>query len=188
MASKRSLILLAALGLTLVATWYAAGLEDPADDDQSVELAVPERRATGGVVAVSRPGGAVDTPAATAAPSASGPGTPVPMAAVKRMTAATSNLFVSRSWQPPPPPPEPLPAPVAQEPAQAPPLPFKYLGRLEEDGQVAVFLAEGNQHPRLVRKGDQWPNYRVDNITSEGMQLTYLPLKQTQSLQFGNSN
>ncbi len=79
--------------------------------------------------------------------------------------------------------------PLEQEAVQAPPLPFKYLGRLEENGTVTVFLAEGNQRPRLVRKGDQLPpNHQVDDITAEGMQLTYLPLKQTQHLQFGNAN
>ena len=169
MATTRSLWLIAALGLTLVATWYAAGLQAPADDAPVAQARVPQRPAAGTTDAAARP-----NPAAA-------PG------AASRMAQASANLFAPRSWQPPPAPPPVAPSPAAPEPLEAPPLPFKYLGRLEEAGTVAVFLAEGNQHPRLVRKGDQLPNYRVDDITAEAMQLTYLPLNQTQSLPFGTA-
>jgi hypothetical protein len=61
---------------------------------------------------------------------------------------------------------------------------------MEEGGAVVVFLAEGaaDARPRLVRQGDPWPNYRVDEITPQGMRLTYLPLNETQRLLFGSPN
>lgn len=178
MARARSGWLVAGLGLTLVATWYAAGLEDPEADARPVELRVPDRSTA--AAAGTRPAAA----SAAATPADAPRTAPPPLGTAPRMTQASADLFAPHSWQPPPPPP-PEPAPVAEAPAVAPPLPFRYLGRLEEDGAVAVFLAEGNQHPRLVRQGDSLPNYRVDHITAEGMQLTYLPLNQTQSLPFG---
>jgi hypothetical protein len=61
-------------------------------------------------------------------------------------------------------------------------VPYKYLGRWQEDGADIVFLAEGDR-TRAARKGDrlggQW---RVDSITEQVMTLTYLPLDQKRSL------
>lgn len=99
--------------------------------------------------------------------------------------AGTLRLFASHSWQPPPPPPPPAVAPPTP---QAPALPFRYMGRLEEDGRIAVFLQEtGQPHPKVVRLGERWGHYRVDEITPEGMRLTYLPLNETQRLLFGSA-
>ena len=59
---------------------------------------------------------------------------------------------------------------------------------MEEDGRVVAFLAEGTQPvPRVVRQGDMLPNHRVDEITPQGMRLTYLPLNETQRLLFGST-
>lgn len=178
MANRRSIWLGTGLVLTLLASWYAAGV-DGAEDDL---LAEPERSAPASRPAV--PGQAVQAallPQADARPVASGMSEPE----AQRMTREGGNLFAVSSWQPPPPPPvAAAPAP----PPRAPALPFRYLGRMEEDGRVVAFLAEGNQpHPRVVRQGDVLPNYRVDEITPLGMRLTYLPLNETQRLLFGST-
>jgi hypothetical protein len=168
MALTRFTGLLLGLAFTLAATWYAAGL-DTDDDGLLADAAAPPRAAAPAPMAAA--------PTDTAQRDAHAP----------RMAGEAGNLFAAHSWQPPAPPP---PVAVRAPPPQAPPLPYRYVGRMEEDGAVVVFLAEGGAEtrPRLVRQGDQWPNYRVDEITAQGMRLTYLPLNETQRLLFGSPN
>jgi len=170
MARSRSTGLLLGLAFTLAATWYAAGIEAP-EDDLLAETHTPARAAR--------------TPVTTPKTDPLGAGAPADGA--PRMEAAAGNLFAVRSWRPPEPPPS---VAVQAPPPSAPPLPYRYVGRMEEGGAVVVFLAEGaaDARPRLVRQGDQWPNYRVDEITPQGMRLTYLPLNETQRLLFGSPN
>ena len=173
MTNRRSLGLGVGLMLTLVATWYAAGMDGAGDEllAEPGRTAPPARPSLPGTLAASEP-----TPRASAA---SEPGAP-------RMSREGGDLFATLNWQPPPPP-----APVAEAPEpppRAPALPYRYLGRMEEDGRVVAFLAEGTQPvPRVVRQGDLLPNHRVDEITPQGMRLTYLPLNETQRLLFGST-
>ena len=161
MANRRSLWLGGGLLLTLVATWYAAGVEDSGDE----LLAAPQRITP--TARASAPNLPASPPVASTSPSA----TREPEA--QRMAREGGDLFATLSWQPPP---------------RAPELPYSYLGRMEEDGRVIAFLAEGAQKlPRVVRQGDLLPNYRVDEITAQGMRLTYLPLNETQRLLFGST-
>jgi hypothetical protein len=172
MASTRSMGLALGLALTLAAVWYAAGLEE-ADTELLAEPAPRDAAPRRAAVPAGRPVVAL-------------PADAVPAAAGARMDPPQGPLFAAHSWQPPAPPPQaaaPAPAP------QAPALPFRYVGRMEEDGQVVVFLTEGAElRPRLVRQGDLLPNYRVDEVTSQGVRMTYLPLNETQRLLFGNAN
>jgi hypothetical protein len=68
----------------------------------------------------------------------------------------------------------------------APPLPFRYVGKLIEDGRLQVFLARGedsysvSQGPRQGQKLDD--EYRVDQVTETKIVFTYLPLKTKQTL------
>lgn len=173
MANRRSLWLGGGLLLTLVATWYAAGVEDSGDD----LLAAPQRTAP--AARASAP----NLPGLPAVTSTSPSAKREPEA--QRMTREGGDLFAILSWQPPPPPPA---AAAPAPPPRAPELPYSYLGRMEEDGRVIAFLAEGAQKlPRVVRQGDLLPNYRVDEITAQGMRLTYLPLNETQRLLFGST-
>ncbi len=94
---------------------------------------------------------------------------------------APEDLFPVRSWLPPPPVAQAVAAPTA------PPLPFKYLGKVLEEGAVVAFVSEGAR-THLLRKGDALPPYRVDNITPQEATLTYLPLNETQRLNFGSAN
>ncbi|HUQ24771.1 MAG TPA: hypothetical protein VM140_03810 [Burkholderiales bacterium] len=64
---------------------------------------------------------------------------------------------------------------------QAPELPFRYLGKLIEDGKLSVFLANGEES-LTVTAGAKIGDYRVDKVTESEVQFTYLPLKTRQSL------
>lgn len=90
---------------------------------------------------------------------------------------------------PPSPPPvqvaAPLPAP-APLPATAPPLPFTVAGAIRgkqiAEGHPVAFLRQQDEI-LVVRSGDLiGQSYRVENITAEKIEFTYLPLKQRQTL------
>lgn len=98
---------------------------------------------------------------------------------------------------PTPPPPSPIkprkppPPPVAAEPSPpppptAPPLPFTAVGAIQGkkigNGQLQAFIQQG-EALTVIQKGDTVAgNYRVDDITSDRVVFTYLPLGQKQSL------
>jgi hypothetical protein len=98
---------------------------------------------------------------------------------------------------PPAPPPvpvkvrKPLPPPVVAEPPPpppptAPPLPFTAVGAIQGkkigSGQQQAFIQHGD-NLTVIQKGDTVAgSYRVDNITTDRVEFTYLPLGQKQSL------
>ena len=174
----RHLLLGTALLLTLAATWYVGQTPPAADDllagpaDRVSPATAPSRTAATPWTAPPAP-----TPAPTLPTPATAPATPpehAGAAPTARMQPAAADLFAAHDWQPP-----------------APPLPFRYLGRLEEpDGSVAVFLLRSGQErqPIVVRVGDLIaPHHRVDQIGPRGLRLTYLPLDQTQNLPFATT-
>lgn len=156
MISRRHALFGLALAATLAATWWASQVEEePAETPAEHPEAARPRRA-----------------AAPAAPAPTLAGLDAPRA----MPADSPELFQPRSLQPPPPSPPPPPPP------QAPALPFRFVGALEEGGERAVFLLEGTQ-VLMVRAGDQLGGqYRVERITPTSVEFTYLPLKQRQTL------
>lgn len=188
MAISRNTGLFGLLALTLAATWYAAGLEEA----DGLVVATQERgaRLPGASVQPGTPAPAptrwpagVDAPVIAAFEGAAAPGVAA-VASQQRMSPVGRDLFAVRSWQPPPaaaPPAEPVAAP------RAPPLPFRYAGRMEEDGQVVAFVSEGST-TKVLRQGDTFSNYRVEEITAQGMRLVYLPLNETQRLLFESKN
>jgi hypothetical protein len=89
-----------------------------------------------------------------------------------------TDLLAAKSWYVPPPPPPP-------EKPKAPPLPFKFTGRLIENGQTTVFLSSQDRN-EAAHLGDVLDKaWRVDRISPTSMTLTYLPLDQTQTLALG---
>jgi hypothetical protein len=76
-----------------------------------------------------------------------------------------------------------LPAkPAALSLPTAPPLPFAYVGKQLQEGQLQVFVAHG-EVTRVIKASDVIDEtYRVDSINGKSMTLTYLPLGQTQTL------
>jgi len=91
-------------------------------------------------------------------------------------TAPASDPFAPKSFAP-------QQAQQAAAPAkpEAPALPFRYLGKLIEDGKLSVFLANGGES-LTVTAGSRIGDYRVDKVTESEVQFTYLPLKTKQSL------
>jgi hypothetical protein len=66
----------------------------------------------------------------------------------------------------------------------APPFRYQYVGRMEVEGRLTVHLAKDDKlYP--VRIGDTLDGtFRVENIKSDGLELTYLPLKRKQFVAF----
>lgn len=72
-------------------------------------------------------------------------------------------------------------------PPQAPPLPFRVLGRYDESGKTVVFLEHQEQN-LVVRAGEKIANdYKVESINDSTLTLRYLPLDQVQTLEVGGS-
>lgn len=72
-------------------------------------------------------------------------------------------------------------------PPQAPPLPFRVLGRYDESGQTLVFL-EYQEQSLVVRAGETiGSDYKVESINDSTVILRYLPLDQVQTLAAGSS-
>jgi hypothetical protein len=93
-------------------------------------------------------------------------------------------VFTGKSWYVPPPPPPPTPPPPPPPPA-APPLPFTYLGQLQDGGKAEIFLVKDDR-VLTVKQGDILEgNYRVDGIVGSKLELTYLPLGIKQTLNIG---
>lgn len=159
--TSRQRWLAAALAATLAAVFWPVG----EDTVEVVERSRPARDlpAAGPIVAAA-------VPAQQAAPASS-----------ERVASMQANLFPVQTWVPPPPPPKPYVAPPPPPP-MPPPLPFKYLGRWVEGGQLTVFLVQGEQ-PVAVRMGQVLPgNWRVDKITEGTVVFTYLPLDMQSTL------
>lgn len=162
----RKSILFAALALTLIASFWGG------DDD---EIAEP----------VERPTRATRQDALRQTQSA-----PAPVALRSELLQRESadleieNIFAARSWYVPPPPPKPLPPP----PPAAPPMPFTYVGKLEEPGRTMIFLSRQGVN-YSVKQGDQIEGtYRVEEISPQAVILTYLPLNIRQTLPIGANN
>ncbi|MNV71270.1 hypothetical protein D3C71_1642790 [compost metagenome] len=67
-------------------------------------------------------------------------------------------------------------------------MPFTYLGKAVDDGQVTVFVAQGDRN-LVVKAGDVIDGvYRADSILPPVMTFTYLPLQMQQTLEIGVAN
>ncbi|MFC5697085.1 secretion system X translation initiation factor [Pseudomonas sp. GCM10022186] len=113
----------------------------------------------------------------------------VPPAAVAPVAVPAADLFAAQSWYVAPPPPPPMAAPTAAPRARptAPPLPFTFIGKLDDRQQLQVFLLRGEE-VLVVREGDLiGKTYKVQRIDPERMTLVYLPLDIAQSLAVGRA-
>jgi hypothetical protein len=97
-------------------------------------------------------------------------------------TATAGDPFQKLSFAPPPvvaapPPPAPPSAP------RAPPLPFTFIGLLEQGGgKPAAFLARG-EDLIVAAAGDVLDHtYRVDSLTPTEIVFTYLPMNERQTI------
>lgn len=107
-------------------------------------------------------------------------------------TEATGDPFAATSFAPPPPPPPP-PAPVVPPPPppppKAPPLPFAFVGLVEQGaGKPQAFLARGDAL-FIVAAGDVIEEkYRVESLSPASVVMTYLPLTERQVLNASGSS
>jgi hypothetical protein len=69
----------------------------------------------------------------------------------------------------------------AEKPS-APPLPFKYFGKLTENGRTEVYVMRGDEL-LTVAAGQNIGEYRVDQVTEASIAFTYLPLKTKQTME-----
>ncbi len=99
--------------------------------------------------------------------------------------ADTADLFRSKSWYVPPPPVPPAPPPAPT----APPLPFTFMGKVQNpDGSQTLFLSDQNR-VYLVHGGETLAkNYHVDGIEHGKLVLTYLPLNKKQFLNLAEAH
>jgi hypothetical protein len=125
-------------------------------------------------------------PAPAAAP-AGGPAAPSLPTRSKISESAAKDPFAARGWLPPPPPPPP-PLPQAAlpppPPPTAPPVPFRFVGLLEEkSAKPAAFIAKGDAL-FVVHVGDVVEStYRVESFNSAQVIVIYLPLQQRQTIE-----
>jgi hypothetical protein len=114
-----------------------------------------------------------------------------------RETLDDSRLFNSTYWTPPIKPtplpvqlsamPSKLPIPIPT-PEVAPPIPFRVLGRYEDEGQTTLFV-QFNEQSLAIRVGDTiGGKYKVENISATNVGLIYIPLNQPQSMPLGGPN
>jgi hypothetical protein len=159
---RRQQGLIGALGLTLAATWWAAGVDTGADEDS-----------------VARP--AERTPASTRAMPRRASDGVSDLSALGRARPAFAARAPAVFGLPPAPP-----APVvrrAPSAAVAPALPYTYIGSIQEGGgERLLFLLDGE---RLVtaRVGEVLDaRYRINAADESAITLTYLPLQQEQRI------
>lgn len=86
-------------------------------------------------------------------------------------------LFVAQEWLPPPPKPQPPPPP------QAPPVPYTYVGSMEDmpDGHTVILMQQKKVlMPKVgAQVNAQW---RLDKEDAQSVYFTYLPLEQAVTL------
>ncbi|HEX4596169.1 MAG TPA: hypothetical protein VH278_00125 [Burkholderiaceae bacterium] len=131
--------------------------------------------------------GAGPTPAEAAPSAAAVPGAPSLPTRSRITEGASKDPFAARGWLPPPPPPPPPLAeapPPPPPPPTAPPVPFRFVGLLEEkSAKPAAFIAKGDAL-FVVHVGDVVEStYRIESFNSAQVVVTYLPLQQRQTIE-----
>lgn len=92
------------------------------------------------------------------------------------------DIFAVRSWEPPPVAAEMV---VAEAP-QAPPLPFRFLGRIVEADRRPAYLLADESRVVVVRVGDLiGKNYRVEKYENGRLLFRYRPMNLRQALDVG---
>jgi hypothetical protein len=178
-SSKKWIVLSAGCASFAAAYWFnASDSHTDIVEPRSKEKAARVARAPGSAATVAGTAATIQMPARNSSMSKSG-----------------ADIFSSRSWLPlaPPLPPPPAPPPP-QPPAPpivpleapkpvAPPLPFGFIGTLDEKGKARqVFLSKGDQLIVVKTSDVVDATYRIDQITDTSVLITYLPLNQQQTL------
>jgi hypothetical protein len=101
------------------------------------------------------------------------------------------NLFRFKPKAPPPPPPQPPPPPVAPvitgppPPPPVPPIPLKFIGTLERNGQKIAILSDATGHVSYGPEGATIDGrYRIIRIGAESIELAYVDGRGRQTIRF----
>lgn len=157
-----------ALLLAGLAHWFAEPQDDP-DAADAVTVAIGKAQVRG------------DSPTARAAKA------PAP---IKDLTPA-GDLFSARNWKPAAVLASVTEKPLVQTPVvqapTVPPLPFQFIGRLDDRRDLQVFLQSGEKI-YVVRKGDVIDDiWRIEGISDKELNLVYLPMHLSQTLSVGSA-
>jgi hypothetical protein len=71
---------------------------------------------------------------------------------------------------------------VVKLPSIAPPLPFRYVGRLVQNGKTEVIVMRGGLVYSVAEGDEIEGEYRVERITGSVVDFTYLPGRVKQNL------
>jgi hypothetical protein len=93
--------------------------------------------------------------------------------------APSSDPFAKRSFG------APAAAQAASAPArpEAPELPFRYMGKVIEDGKLEILLLRGEEHFAVAAGQKVGEEYRLDKVTASALTFTYLPMKKKQTME-----
>ena len=96
---------------------------------------------------------------------------------IEDKTKKSQDLFKGHAWYIPPPPPKPMEVKVVAPPPAAPPLPFIYIGKLEQGPQdTQIFLSANNKVLSVLVGKNVDPVWRLDKEDANTLTFTYLPL------------
>lgn len=116
-----------------------------------------------------------------AVPSKSEPRRAVELPQIARYERVSDKVLVMDLFEPRIPPAQTVVAPAPVAPA----LPFKYMGRVEDQVGIKIFLVQGEQLHEATVGAAFAKDYRLDAITEDDLKITYLPLNIAQTLQIG---
>jgi hypothetical protein len=102
------------------------------------------------------------------------------------LDAGAAEPFTPATFAPVP----PLPAKTVlpRQTIAAPPLPFRYVGRLSHNGKHEVLLMRGERLFSLAAGDKVGDDYVVDRVSDSSISFTYLPLKMKQHMDLPGVN
>src|SRR5450830_773178 len=101
----------------------------------------------------------------------------VPKSESKDATKKDADLFQPHAWYIPPPPPKVVVQEIVKPIPQAPPVPFIYMGKLENTPQgTLVFLSAHNKVLSVIAGKNVDPMWRLDKEDANALYFTYIPL------------
>lgn len=169
--NRRNMVLGLALAVTLALVVWVDSQEK--EQDSGVELARADRTAPRSVAPANMV--ATDTP-----PSA----LDWQLLAGRKSDAEKpgSDLFKSHRWYVPPPPKPAGPPPPPPKPV-APPVPFAYLGKMEDTPQGTMMILSFNNKVYTAAIGETLDKtWRLDGEDANSVRFTYVPLGLPQQL------
>lgn len=101
----------------------------------------------------------------------------VPKSESKDAAKKDADLFQPHAWYIPPPPPKVVVQEIVKPIPQAPPVPFIYMGKLENTPQgTLVFLSAHNKVLSVIAGKNVDPMWRLDKEDANALYFTYIPL------------